>query len=370
MAMTKNFASLAPWQEMLDKKRLKRFVLKKKPTFLDLSDPKIKKQYVYRKMHNYYDGEVPSEPLKESTIFFFEPGLHRPLPGHKVEVAGVYLKNVIHEDVWRAALGDKARGIPGLTAMEFEKPRRSETRPAIDRQKGLVDAGELAFGTSHQGNLQKAHAHKTEEQNYAALGPLFKLMDLIFATVLPAYWFFQSETLPLAERERILAGQKPREFGGALNRFRHFGTSFTNSALLKSCPSAIHLDSNSGAGPNVTNQTCLTSCGDGFEGGTFCLIEYGIRIAVTPGDLFIGQTSRLWHTNIGRVKGTKYSIVAYMRPYLGKPGYATITADEETWEDRLTDWFMRSTTKEGDFFELPGGGSKHIISEEGPEDDE
>jgi len=375
---TRNFDVLGRWHDMLTQGRLKKVVLGREATFLNLRDRNVKQQYIFtdptrnegeKQVHRYYDDPIPGEPLSESTLFVYEPGRHKPAPGHKIEIAGVYLKKVIRDDCWRAALGDPARNLPGLKAMAWEKPHRSETRPAIERQRGRVDAGELVFGTTHQGSLEKAHAHQTEDHNYAALAPLLKVMDLIFAIVLPSYWLLQSQPKTLSERRRIQASlDGPKDWGGALNRFKHFGTAFTNSALLRSCPAAIHQDNNSGAGPNVTNFTCLTSCGEGFDGGTFCLIEYGITIPVTPGDLLICQTSREWHTNLGPVNGEKYSVVAYYRPCLVNPRYATgPSMAEETAEDRLKDWFI--TAEEGDFYELGHGKSTYPVTEDDDEAD-
>ena len=126
----------------------------------------------------------------------------------------------------------------------------------------------------------------------------------------------------LAEKQKIDA--QP-EFGGIQQELRHFVTSFSNVTLLRSCPAAIHKDQGN-ARKNQTSFTCLTSVGRRdkkgevvFSGGTFCLIEYGIKIPVRPGDILIAQTTREWHCNVKPVKGVKYSIVCYYRRRLADP---------------------------------------------------
>jgi hypothetical protein len=357
---TPGFKALGHARDMLKDKRLKPLILRSKNKILDLTDPTVKKQYKYTdkeegEVHRYYDEDIPGAPLKENTIFLYEPGRHQPPGSLKMGVAGIYLKNVIHEDIWRTALGDPAKGLPGFRAMSWEPPTRSETRPAKERQRGQkVEAAELQFGHTTRGKINKHGAHKVDEHNHAALGPLYKFMDLIFLIVLPGYWLHQSVPKTLAERKRIRASLKsPKDYGGALSRWKLFGTSFSSGALLRSCPAAIHQDAN--AGKEISNFTCLTSCGEDVKGGTFCLIEYGIKIAVQPGDLLICQTSREWHCNLGPVTGKeKYSIVAYYQPELGNEEHSINTGvAAETWEDRLDDWLF--TAEEGEFFALGSG---------------
>jgi hypothetical protein len=112
---------------------------------------------------------------------------------------------------------------------------------------------------------------------------------------------------------------EPADYGGISEQFRLLLTAFSVATLLKSCPAAIHKDSGN-ARKDQTSFGCLTSIGDGeFAGGEFCLLEYGLRIPVQPGDLLIAQTGREWHTNLTPVRGTKYSIVTYYRKGTGNP---------------------------------------------------
>jgi hypothetical protein len=55
-----------------------------------------------------------------------------------------------------------------------------------------------------------------------------------------------------------------------------------------------------------------------YSGGAFCFVEYGVQIAVRPGDFLIASTPTDWHANLTRVVGEKYSVVAYFKQVLGK----------------------------------------------------
>jgi len=59
--------------------------------------------------------------------------------------------------------------------------------------------------------------------------------------------------------------------------------------------------------------------GTEYEGGVFCLPEYGLKIPVQPGDVLIALTAREWHCNLTPVRGTKYSIVCYYQWRLTNP---------------------------------------------------
>jgi hypothetical protein len=95
--------------------------------------------------------------------------------------------------------------------------------------------------------------------------------------------------------------------------FRIGTTGFTRLAVLKSAASAIHTDSANGPGFG-----CMTTLNTfpRSTGGTFCFVEFGLQIAVKPGDILIANTPAHWHCNIGAVEGLKYSIVAYFKKTL------------------------------------------------------
>ena len=65
--------------------------------------------------------------------------------------------------------------------------------------------------------------------------------------------------------------------------FRHGLSIFTNLTILQSACSAIHKDT-----PNGKGFACMTTVegpGRTYSGGTFCFVDFGVTIAVKPGDL-------------------------------------------------------------------------------------
>lgn len=102
--------------------------------------------------------------------------------------------------------------------------------------------------------------------------------------------------------------------------FRHRLSAFTNLTILKSACSAIHKDTPNGKG----GYACMTTVqgpGKPYSGGTFCFVDFGVTIAVRPGDLLIAKTPDHWHCNIGAVTGVKYSVIAYVKLFLNGKGF-------------------------------------------------
>ena len=134
--------------------------------------------------------------------------------------------------------------------------------------------------------------------------------------------------------------------------FRIGTTGFTRLAVLKSAASAVHTDHANGPGFG-----CMTTLSTfpRSSGGTFCFVEFGIQIAVTPGDILIANTPAHFHCNIGHIKGLKYSIVAYFKKtlasqtlnnkYRAKTGAKFDTQDER--EQRLWDRLKLPRPKHG-----------------------
>lgn len=122
---------------------------------------------------------------------------------------------------------------------------------------------------------------------------------------------------------RVMGGiwQKfyPQKFRHAVtlcpDAMRLAGTPFSRLAVLKSAASAVHVDSQNGLG--VACMTTIQGPGKPYEGGVFCFVEFGIQIAVKPGDVLIANTPAHWHCNIGKITGVKYSVVAYFTKMLG-----------------------------------------------------
>jgi hypothetical protein len=278
-----------------------------------LSDGEIKRKY----KHRYYPSpEQITDEITRNTIFWYAPGeykLYKPTHPLQAEIAGIYLKNVL-------SLEGQEEALRGLEQMDWDKhpPHRSETKPAIERQEGLKRPGELLFGYTNIMTIERTIVSRKQGGALGHLEPLLREMDACFARTLPAYYSLQNRPKSIAERNAELGKQKQPEFGGISQEFRHFLTAFSTITLLRSCPSAIHKDGGN-ARADQTSFTCLTSVGSGFKGGTFCLIEYGIKIPVRPGDILIAQTTREWHYNTTPVEGTKYSVVCYYRRGLANP---------------------------------------------------
>lgn len=306
------YKQLKPWHEMLKKGELDQVTLT--PDFLP--DQEIKEREL---RHKYYPrpSRIKTE-ITRSTIFWHAPGRYSPTPPLKQEIAGVFLKGVLSRESQ-----DMARA--GLDAMKWPLPHRPETETAIKKQRGYTTPGELTMGYTRRLTIERTKPVREQAAQFRRLAPLMNEMNACFARVLPVYYRMQN--IPKSENERwaeIEANRQP-EFGGIGREFRQFLTAFSTLALLKSCPSSIHKDGGN-ARPDQASFTCLTSVGEldekgnpKFKGGQFCLIEYGVKIPVKPGDIFIGQTNREWHCNIGHVRGLKYSIVCYYIRSIGSP---------------------------------------------------
>jgi hypothetical protein len=149
------------------------------------------------------------------------------------------------------------------------------------------------------------------------VGKLLQKMWAIYREMLPMHWLMPNMLCP--------------------EPFRIAGTGFGRLAVLKSAASAIHTD-----GANGTGYAAMTTLSTfpRYTGGTFCFVEFGIKIAVQPGDILIAATPAHLHCNIGPINGLKYSVVAYFRKVLGT---SQLMNDKEmaktgkkhsTWDER------------------------------------
>jgi hypothetical protein len=233
------------------------------------------------------DLYLTEPPLTESTICWY--------PDNSTML--LYLKGHI-------PLRTRSKAQEGLDAMIFDDPSRAETRnaTAFNARLGtpVTVAGELLFGFMDHGTITMTNPTRAQAPQYEKLAPLMKRLNALFARTLPREF-----------------GQQNRLIHSGL---RQFGTAFSTVSILKSCPSAIHRD----AGNAKTSQqslTCLTVVGnkEEYNGGEFCLLEYGLKIPVRPGDVLIAATSREWHLNLTPVKGLKYSLICYFRHGLASP---------------------------------------------------
>jgi hypothetical protein len=244
--------------------------------------------------HRYLqDGEISkyvTEELTSSTIAWNKDG----------SLLLLYLKRNIPLRVQKKAWS-------ALELMRFDDPRRAETRAAtaFNARTGsaTVKSGELLFGFMDRGYIQIANPTREQETEYSALRPLLRHMNAEFARVLPSQFAKQNRDIPA--------------------EFRQFGTAFSTTTILKSAPASVHKDSGNGL-----SLTCMTTVSQNSSGGELCLLEYGLKIPVKPGDVLIAATAREWHVNLTPVKGTKYSIVCYFRQGLASPA-------------RLEEWYKR-----------------------------
>jgi hypothetical protein len=205
----------------------------------------------------------------------------------------LYLKNQIPADIQ-----DEAKN--GLDEMVFKDPTRAETKHATQFNARLggpaVPAGELLFGFMDHGSVTMTIPTREQDAEYEKVKPLLRKLNNQFARTLPRHY---------AEQNRIIPAD-----------FRQFGTAFSTITTLKSCPSAVHTDPNG----NKLGLTCMATIrGTDYKGGEFCLLEYGLKIPVKPGDVLIAATAREWHVNLTPVQGVKYSIVCYYRWGLANP---------------------------------------------------
>lgn len=323
--------------------------------FLSLSDPKIKKEW----NHKYYRGNIPLT-ITKNTIFWYPKGhydMHPPdgfpddyyqifppdpfaPPEHKgKEIAGIFLKGVLDSNRQQLAWQN-------LEQLDWGAPSRKETKSAVNEKVQVdnsVTPRELSIGWSRFALAKKPGQEKGEhhigltKQTWAnkdrldGIGALVQQMDHVFHKVLPFYGTLQNQREHDPEERKILDDP---EWVNSGNYVREWLTSFSATTLLRSCPASIHKDRNANLGQ--TNFACLTSVGENFSGGPFCLIQHGIKIPIKPGDLFIGQTTREWHCNVDLpVVGTKYSIICYYHPRAAKPGIPIhdTSSDSDTGED-------------------------------------
>lgn len=275
-----------------------------------ISDKEIRRSWKYK---YYARPEDIKDEITRNTLFWYPPGLHKPQSPLQAEIAGIYLKNVLPVKAQEDAL-------VGLADMDWPLPAsRKETATAIARQKGLVAPapGEILFGFINMGRIERTKALRNQAQQFLKLRYLLEEMDACFARTLPLYHSIHNRPKS-PEALQAEQAKEVKEFGGIPEKFRQFLTAFSTITLLRSCPASIHKDAGN-ARKDQSSFTCLTSIGDKFSGGTFALLEYGYKIPVKPGDIFIAQTTREWHYNTTPVKGTKYSIICYYRRGLANP---------------------------------------------------
>ncbi len=236
-------------------------------------------QYV-RDVDPRYD---PPHKITKSAIGFHSDG----------SLMFLFLKDVIPQSLQNDAL-------VGLKAMKFkscDKSNRKELKGA-NAFNCNNPAGELNYGFYARHKIGTFIPTRNQRDQFAKVFPLLDQMCKVFANRLPRKFMEQNVGVP---EEFRMAGFTP----------------FSSVAILKSAPSAVHTDARNG-----NNFACMTSIEDPaapYSGGAFCFVEYGVQIAVKPGDLLIASTPKDWHANLTPVVGEKYSVVAYFKKVLAHP---------------------------------------------------
>ena len=179
----------------------------------------------------------------------------------------------------------RAMAQEALDAMIFHDPTREETKGATEFNAQLgpavVRAGELLFGFMDRGYIRMTNPTREQESEYAKLKPLLRAMNALFARLLPAEYARQNREIPA--------------------EFHLGGTAFSTTSILKSAPASVHKDAGNGL-----SLTCMTTVSQDASGGEFCLLKFGMKVPVRPGDVLIAATCREWHVNLTPVRGTKY----------------------------------------------------------------
>lgn len=234
--------------------------------------------------------------LTESTVMYYPNG----------DVMALFLKGDIFKSSRKALpalLPESIRNVAfdGLSQIEFSdtgfhEPRRPETKGAIDWNP---DAKELVFGYTDSGSIELTNATKDQIEHYEKVLPLIRLMNAIYARILP--------------KEYVAAGRhktaRPPFHPAGHAEFRAAGTTFTTVTVNRNLPTALHKDERNH--PGLIAMTTVAA--PGTHGGELCFPQYALKVPVKPGDLLIAATSREWHCNLSPVAGLKFSVVCYKR---------------------------------------------------------
>jgi hypothetical protein len=192
--------------------------------------------------------------------------------------------------------------LAALQALDFKSCDDSK-RPELKRANDFngsnapVRAEELNLGYGADRRIYGFVETALQMPEYSKLFETLHWMSGVYQKTLPQHFRLQNTKIKTMFRQGISV--------------------FSSVALLKSAPSAVHVDSRNG-----DSFACMTTVDTpaGYKGGTFCFVQYCTSIAVGPGDILIATTPRDWHCNIAPVVGEKYSIVAYYKQALHSPG--------------------------------------------------
>lgn len=221
------------------------------------------------------------------------------------ELMFLYLRTIKGEPTISQRVRSRAlTGLLNLHQQNLFKPCNKSNRPELreaitfNGTNASVIAGEINAGWVHLGReIDIGSSYKTYQQVLKQkhhLIPMLRRIDAVFANVLPTEFARQNTKIKWLHR----LGFSP----------------FSTLTLLRSAPSAVHVDGRNGAG----SLACMTTVKgqQSYNGGAFCLVEYGVEIRVQPGELLIAATPFHWHCNLTPVSGLKFSVIAYFKDAL------------------------------------------------------
>jgi hypothetical protein len=234
------------------------------------------------------DPKYAADTLTTSTVLYYPNG----------DVMAVFLKGDLFKSS-RASLTPlipesiRDRAFEGLSQIPFkrdgfEEPSRRPTKGAVDWNH---EAKELLFGYMDAGSIDATRTTTKYEEPYDKVMTLVRLMNGIFARMLPKEY-------AEAGRHKLSRAE-----------FRAGGTPFSTVTVNRNCPTGLHKDTRNH--PGLIAMTTLAA--PGTTGGAFCFPQYALKVPVKPGDLLIAATSREWHCNLSPVVGLKFSVVCYRR---------------------------------------------------------
>jgi hypothetical protein len=263
---------------LIRKLQLRPIFLKKRPMFQ--KDPKLVKSWRSSYLEDVAKNYITKldRPLRMNTIGWYGG-----------EVVFIFLRGAIGPVLQR-------RAFAALEARTDFTPCKDSARPEL---KNAATRNPIAseWNPGHRNDAFNGNEFVLSKHGDANAEPdvvqIVQSMWAIFQRTLPQKWMMPSTHCP--------------------EPFRIGTTGFTRLAVLKSAASAIHTDHANGPGFG-----CMTTLSPfpRSTGGTFCFVEFGVQIAVTPGDILIANTPAHFHCNIGHITGLKYSIVAYFKKML------------------------------------------------------
>jgi hypothetical protein len=210
----------------------------------------------------------------------------------KIEPMFIFLKGKIDADLQANALAElKRQPTPFKSCAKSGRP---ELKQAV-RYNGHKNPEASEWNPGFREKKRYGYIEPVSDLTpYPELRALLEQMSDIFRRFFPRKWGHAFTMCPEPFR---LKGKSGRSLP------------YSRLAILKSAASAIHVDADNGMG--VACMTTIEDSNDPYKGGTFCFVEYGLQIAVRPGDMLIANTPEHWHCNVAKITGTKYSIVAY-----------------------------------------------------------